>query len=299
MSEHNHSHEHSPSQSFKTAFIVGIALNTIYVIVETIAGLKLNSLALLADAGHNLSDVAGLLLAWLAAALMKQKSSGRFTYGYKRISILVTFINNLLLLIAIGAIAWEAFQRFKNPHPTEGISIALVAVIGIVINAVTAYFFYKGRKGDLNIKSAYLHMATDALVSAGVVVAGIIIYYTGLQWIDPAISLLIVVVILISSWHFFRETAFIVIDAAPLNVNVGNVRNYILSVNGVLSIHDLHIWKISTSQTALTAHIIISDETNRKDILQNITHELEHHYNISHSTIQTETSSEECEIKDC
>lgn len=301
MDHHDHAHDHhhhEAPKNFNTAFIVGILLNSLFVAVEAIAGFRINSLSLLADAGHNLGDVAALLLAWLAAVLMKRKAFGRFTYGYKRVSILITFVNNLVLLVAIGAIAWEAIQRFRSPELTEGFDIALVALIGIVVNAVTAYLFYKGSKSDLNIRSAYLHMATDALVSLGVVIAGVLIHFTRIVWLDPAISIAIVVVIMISSWKFFRETAFIIMDAAPLHADVEKIRAYILNVDGVQSLHDLHIWKISTSQTALTAHIVLGDEARRASVLQNIRHHLEHEQ-ITHVTLQLESPAEACALEDC
>lgn len=296
---HDHAHHHEPPKNFNSVFIAGILLNTLFVVIEAIAGTHYNSLSLLADAGHNLSDVAALLLAWLASSLMKRKAFGRFTYGYKRLSILVTFINNLVLLLAIGGIAWEAIRRFQHPEPTEGFAIALVALVGIVINALTAYLFYKGSKSDLNIKSAYLHMATDALVSLGVVIAGVLIHYTHYEWLDPVISLAIVVVIIAGSWSFFKETGLIILDAAPMNVDVEKIRQYILGVDGVESIHDLHIWKISTSQTALTAHIVLNDDTKRAAVLKKLTHHLDHHEHISHSTIQLESKSDRCDISDC
>lgn len=297
--DHHHDHQHEAPQNFNSAFIIGILLNSLFVTVEAIAGFRINSLSLLADAGHNLSDVAALLLAWLASSLMKRKSFGRFTYGYKRLSILVTFINNIVLLVAIGAIAWEAIQRFRSPQPTEGFDIAIVALIGIAVNAVTAFLFYKGRKHDLNIKSAYLHMATDALVSLGVVIAGVLIHFTHLVWLDPVISLGIVVVILIGSWKFFKETAYIIMDAAPLSINVEEVRHFILAVDGVQAIHDLHIWKISTSQTALTAHVVLSDETKRASVMKQVSHHLEHHEKIGHITLQLETAADGCHTMDC
>lgn len=293
--EHHHSHHHHlhhENVDFNKAFIFGIALNIIYVIAESYYGFRINSLALLSDAGHNLGDVLSLILAWAAEFLVKRKAFGQFTYGLKRASILIAFANTLLLILALGGITWEAIHRFNDPVTGNGITMALVALAGIAVNGFTAYLFYQpGKSQDINIKGAFLHMASDALVSAGVVVAGILIYFTNWNWLDPSISLIIVAFIMGTTWKLLKDSGNLIMDAAPENIHVDKVKEYLSSVEGVIGIHDLHVWNLSTKQTALTVHLIIPEYKTNDSFLKNLEHELHHRFEITHVTIQIETGN--------
>jgi cobalt-zinc-cadmium efflux system protein len=290
--EHHHSHlhhTHGGNINYNKAFAVGISLNMFYVLAECYYGWKLNSLALLSDAGHNLGDVLTLLLSWAAEFLVKRKAFGQFTYGLKRASILIAFVNTLLLVLALGGITWEAIHRLNAPVESDGLTMAMVAVLGILVNAFTAYLFYQPNgSNDTNIKSAFLHMASDALVSAGVVLAGLIIYYTHWYWMDPLISIVIVLVILSATWKLLKDSGNQILDAAPYTVEVNKVKNFLESVSGVLAIHDLHVWNLSTKQTALTVHLIMPEYQTDDEFLRNLEHELHHRFEITHVTIQIE-----------
>jgi cobalt-zinc-cadmium efflux system protein len=289
----SHSHSHSStSNNYNKAFIIGITLNVIYIFVEVFYGLLINSMALLADAGHNFSDVLGLLLAWGAAYLAKTATTEKRTYGFRKSTILAALFNAILLMIAVGAITIEAIRKFISPEPVQGLIMMIVAGIGVVINAVTAFLFMKGRKQDLNIRGAFLHMAADAGVSFGVVLAGFIIYSTGWLWIDPAISLVIVLVITIGTWGLLRDSFHLSMDAVPNGINLKEVGNYLKSINGVKEVHDLHIWAMSTTETALTAHLVIPAETKDDYFLKKICGELNSRFGIEHSTIQIEKSAQ-------
>ena len=280
-------HSHAPA-SFSRAFAIGIALNLTFVVVEAAYGLRAHSLSLVADAGHNFGDVLGLVLAWAAAELAKRLPSTHCTYGMRRFSILAALANALLLIAAIGAISWEAVQRLRNPEPVQGGVVMAVASIGILINAFTAYLFARGRKGDLNIRGAYLHMAADALVSAGVVIAGLVIWRTNWLWLDPAVSLAVVVIIAVGTWDLLRDSVNLALDAVPPGVDASAVEAYLASLPGVKEVHDLHIWGMSTTEVALTAHLIKPDNLDNDAMLLDVCHELEHRFRIHHATLQIE-----------
>ncbi len=286
-----HVHSHAPA-SFGSAFAIGAALNIGFVIVEATYGFLSNSTALLADAGHNLSDVFGLLVAWGASVLAKRAPTPRYTYGLRSSSILAALFNAMFLLTAVGAIAWEAVQRFASPEPVAGKTVMIVAAVGILINGVTAWLFASGRKGDINIRGAFLHMAADAAVSAGVVVAGGIILLTGRHWIDPAVSLVICVVIIWSTWGLLRDSVRMSLGAVPPDIDETAVRSYLERLPGVIELHDLHIWPMSTTETALTCHLVIPDGHPGDRFLMDACHELEHLFGIPHVTIQIETSAD-------
>lgn len=295
---HHHSHE---ATNVNRAFRIGIALNSIFVIIEFGAGFYWHSLALISDAGHNLSDVASLIIALLAFRLAKVKSNDTFTYGYRKTTVLASLINAVILLMAIGSIAWESIQRLQHPQAVEGNSIAVVAGIGIVINALSAFFFFKDKEHDLNVKGAYLHLAMDALVSLGVVLAGIAIHFTHWYWLDAAVSVAIVIIIFLSTWNLLQDSLILALDGVPRNIDIQKVRHKILQISGVKDIHHIHIWAISTTQNALTAHLVTSnpqDLTAFSVIKANIKHELQH-LNIQHATLELEVENEPCEAGDC
>lgn len=288
---HGHSHglghSHAPAD-FGRAFAIGTALNIAFVVIEGGAGIWTNSMALLADAGHNLSDVLGLLIAWVGAELGKRPATPRFTYGLGASSILAALANALLLLIAVGAILLETIQRFADPPAVAPIPVMLVAGAGIVVNLGTALLFARGRDHDINVRGAYLHMAADAAVSAAVVVAGALIWWTGLRWIDPAISLVVVVVILIGTWGLLRESLTMALQAVPARIDLEAVEQALLAQPGVTRVHDLHVWPMSTTETALTAHLVIPDGHPGDAFLINLQHRLAHDFRIEHSTVQIE-----------
>jgi cobalt-zinc-cadmium efflux system protein len=285
---HNHGHSHEPS-SYNRAFIISVALNTGFVIIEAVYGIFANSLALLADAGHNLSDVLGLLLAWGASILARRLPTPRRTYGLRRSSILAALLNAILLLITSGAIAWEAIRRFLEPSPVSGGTIICVAAIGIVINTVSALMFMSGRENDLNIRGAFLHLVADAVVSLGAVLAGIAIVTTGWLWFDPVISLIIVVVIVVGTWKLLQESINLVTDAVPAGIEPLAVRTYLTELPGVTGVHDLHIWGMSTTETALTVHLVIPGGFPGDAFLARVVEELHDNFSIEHPTIQVET----------
>lgn len=286
---HDHGHAHAP-KDFGNAFLIGVVLNTGFVIIEVIYGWISGSMALIADAGHNLSDVLALLLAWGASVAAKRPPNERFTYGYKSSTILAALANAALLLIAIGAIAYETLHRLSDPAPVAGMTMVIVAGIGIAINAGTAMLFMRGRKHDINIRGAFLHMAADALVSLGVVLAGIAIILTGAQWIDPAVSLLIVLVIAWGTWGLLKDSVSMSLLAVPKGISEKAVRGYLSSLKGVSEVHHLHIWPMSTTETALTAHLVMPDGHPGDAFLREAAHGLSHDHRINHSTIQIETA---------
>lgn len=296
---HSHGHSHRANESYGKAFALGIGLNVTFIAVEIIYGLIANSSALLADAGHNASDVLGLVFAWTAMWLASIKPRGKYTYGLRKTTILVSILNALLLFGAVAVIAWDAIGKFKNPEPVAGSQVMIVAGIGVVINTITALLFMKGQKDDLNIKGAFLHMAADAGVSLGVVVAGLLINLTGIQWIDAVMSFIIILVILWGTWRLFTDSIDLALDAVPKQIKLDKVRNFLLSENGVEDIHDLHVWAMSTTKVALTAHLIIPDGID-DNFISDLQHELEHEFGINHTTLQIENKSieENCEI-DC
>lgn len=282
-----HQHEHGPA-TFNRAFAVGVALNSAFIVIEVIFGLLANSLALISDAGHNLSDVLGLLLAWGATKLVQRRPSARRTYGLRRSSILVALVNAVVLLVAIGGVTWEAILRFGDPAQVAGKTVIWVAAVGVVINGVTALLFMSGSKGDLNIRGAFLHMAADAGLSLGVVVAGIVILATGWQWIDPAASLVIAAVILIGTWGLLRDSVNLALDAVPENIDMDAVASYLGNLPAVTDVHDLHVWGMSTTETALTAHLVVPDRSAGDALLARVYHELHERFEIAHATLQIE-----------
>jgi len=286
----SHPHNHEGVVEHKRAFIAGIALNLIFVAVEVIYGLSANSSALLADAGHNASDVLSLVFAWVAARLATIKPRGIYTYGLRKTTILVTILNALMLFAAVAAIGWNAAIKLGNTVPVEGNQVMLVAAIGIVINTITALLFLRGMKHDLNIKGAFLHMAADAAVSAGVVVAGLLISITGKFWIDPLTSFIIITIILWSTWRLFTDAVDLALDAVPSHINLEEVRKYLLAKENVREIHDLHIWAMSTNQVALTAHLVMPLGYDDK-FLYLLQDELREKFGIGHTTFQVESEN--------
>ena len=283
-------HHHAHHTDYGKAFALGVALNGGFVIVEAGYGLASGSLALIADAGHNLGDVLALLLAWGAVVLARRGPSGRRTYGLRRTTILAAVISSLLMMMAIGIIAWEALHRFADAVPVAGHTVIVVASIGVIINVLTAMLFHRGRHDDLNIRSAWLHMAADAAVSAGVVAIGFGILATGWLWLDPAVSLAIAAVILVATWQLLRESLDLAMDAVPGHVDRNEVFEYLCSLPGVIAVHDLHIWAMSTSETALTAHLV-APEGAGDSLLQEAGNVLATRFRIEHSTLQVERTN--------
>ncbi|MGN6755820.1 MAG: cation diffusion facilitator family transporter [Thermomicrobiales bacterium] len=284
----HHGHSHGPA-SYGRAFAIGMALNIGFVIIEAVYGKLAGSLALVADAGHNLSDVLGLGLAWGAAVLAQRRPTVRRTYGLRRTSILAALANAIILLVAVGGIAWEAIRRLQTPDHVGGVTVIWVAAIGIVVNIGTALLFLRGRHTDLNIRGAFLHMAADAAVSLGVVLAGIAIVLTGQGWIDPAVSLAIVVVILAGTWGLLRDSVNLALDAVPEQIDVAAVESYLRALPQVQDVHDLHIWAMSTTETALTAHLVRPASALDDGLLARASAELHDRFGIEHATLQVET----------
>ncbi len=291
---HSHGHSHAPAGGFGRAFAIGIAINLAYVVAEAGAGLATGSIALLADAGHNLSDVLGLGVAWAGISLSARPASARFTYGLKRSGILAALANAVFLFIACGAIAIEAVQRLGNPQPIPGGTVMIVAAIGILVNGITAALFARGRKGDVNIRGAYLHMLADAGISAAVVVSGFLILKTGQNWIDPALSLIVVAVIVRGTWGLLRESTAMALDAVPAGIDSTAVAAFLKRRPGVAAVHDLHIWPMGTAATALTAHLVMPEGHPGDAALATLAHDLEHDFGIGHATIQVETGEADC-----
>jgi len=280
-------HHHKPN-NYNRAFAIGVVLNVAFVIIEVIYGFIAESMALIADAGHNFSDVIILLLAWGASLLASKKPTKRRTYGLRRVTIIASLMSAILLLIALGGITWEAIGRFSEPKAVNSLIVIVVAGIGVVINTATALLFISGQKHDLNIKGVYLHMAADAGVSLGVIVAGVAIMATGWLWLDPAISLIIVAIILIGTWELLRDSMNLTIDAVPEGINVAEIEAYLLDLDNVIKVHDLHIWALSTRETALTVHLVMNEEFIDNSFLGNVTEVLHKNYGIEHATIQIE-----------
>jgi cobalt-zinc-cadmium efflux system protein len=282
-----HHHNHSPKlDTINRAFIVGIILNFAYVIIQIILGLRINSLSLLSDAGHNFLDVGTLALSLLAVKLAKTKATQTHTYGYKKTSILISLLNAIILLISIGAIGYESINRFQHPQIQQGIVISIVSAIGIAINGISAFMFFKDKEKDINIKSAFIHLLSDALVSLALVVGGIIMYYTHLYWIDSVLSLIVCIVIIISTWRLLKDSFRLSLDGVPKNVDFDKVKETAININGVIDIHHIHIWAISTTENAMTGHLIISTGLTHEQITE-IKHTFKHEMdelNIGHCT---------------
>jgi cobalt-zinc-cadmium efflux system protein len=287
-----HGHHHAPA-NFGNAFIIGIGLNLTFVVIETIAGLLYGSMALVADAGHNLSDVLALVLAWVASIAARRPPSGRFTYGYKSSTILAALGNALLLAFAIGAIVFESVHRLTAPQQPEGMAMVIVAGIGVAINALTAMLFMRGQE-DINIRGAYLHMAADAVVSLGVVMAGVAILLTGLWWIDPLVSIVIVAVIAWGTWGLARDSLTMGLLAAPARIDLAEVKAHLASFDGVTAVHDLHVWPMSTTETALTAHLVMPGRPASDSFLRELAESLEARFGVGHSTLQVESGENPC-----
>ncbi len=282
---HDHSHQ---AKDYNRAFAIGVILNVVFVAIEAGYGVAAGSLALIADAGHNLSDVLSLLLAWGAGWLATKAATEKRTYGFRKVTVMASLVSAILLLVALGGITWESVGRFLDPKPVEGITVIAVAAVGVVINTVTALLFISGQKHDLNIRGAFFHMAADAGVSLGVVVAGIIIMVTGWLFVDPLISLFIVAVILAGTWSLLRESMNLVIDSVPKGVDVAEIKKYLTGLENVSQIHDLHVWPMSTTEVALSVHLIIAAGSLESDFLSKLQRHLHDRFSIEHSTIQVE-----------
>jgi len=298
---HSNNHVTHGITGLNKAFIIGIVLNLVYVLVQVIIGLTINSLSLLSDAGHNFLDVAGLALAMIAFRLSTSQSTDKYTYGYKKASILISLFNAVILLVSIGAIGYEAVFRFKNPEPLPGNIIAIVAAIGIFINAGSAFMFFRNKDKDINVKTAFLHLVSDALVSSGLVAGGIIIYYTHLYWVDPLLSIVICFVIIISTWSLLKDSIRLSLDAVPSNVDMKKVKEEVIKTNGVKDFHHLHVWGMSTTQNAMTGHLVVSDNLTNEELTilkSKIKNTLEH-LNIQHTTLEIEFENQQCAEPKC
>jgi cobalt-zinc-cadmium efflux system protein len=291
-------HHHVDPSTHGRAFIVAIALNSVFVAVEFGYGLAASSTALMADAGHNLSDVLGLVLAWAAVVVARRSPNERFTYGLRSSSILAALANAMLLLVACGAIGWEAVQRFSQPPAVASVTVMVVATVGIVVNGLSAWMFVKGSAGDLNIRGAYMHMAADAAVSLGVVVSGLVMLLTHWFWLDPLVSLVIVAVILAGTWGLLRESLHLALNAVPPHIDLSAVATYLRELPGVADIHDLHIWGMSTSESALTVHLVMPDGYPGDGVIDSISQTLNQRFAVHHSTLQIEqgTTQHACSL---
>jgi cobalt-zinc-cadmium efflux system protein len=294
---HHHSHAH-PVTSVNEALVWGIVLNTVFVIVEVIAGFSTHSLGLLTDAGHNASDVAGLLIALVAFKLAGTRSNASFSFGYRKSTVVASLINSLLLLLAMGAVGYEALTRLNHPEPLKGGIVAIVAGLGILINAITAGLLFGKREKDINMKAAYLHMVADALISLGVVVAGVIIYYTGWFWMDSLVSIIIIIIITVNTWSLLKDSIRLSMDGVPLDIDIAKIKKELLAFPGVRSVHHIHIWAISTTENAFTGHLVVGALENTGKFKDQLRHKLLH-FNIHHTTFELEQEGEECKEVDC
>lgn len=308
-SEGNHDHGHEGHHHgavvalthVNKAFIIGIILNLTYVIIQIIIGLRIHSLSLLSDAGHNFLDVGALALSLLAFRLNKAKSTETYTYGYRKSSILISFFNAAILLISIGVIGYESIFRFQHPQPLPGFTISIIAAIGIIVNGVSAWMFFRNKEKDMNIKAAFLHLLADAIVSLGLVLGGIIIHYTHLFWIDPVLSLIICTVIIVSTWRLLKSSLRLSLDGVPMNIDINKIKQAAKKITGLVEIHHIHVWAISTTENALTAHLIVNQHSTMQQIQlikKLFKHELEHQ-NINHVTLEIEADNINCENVDC
>ncbi|HVW01853.1 MAG TPA: cation diffusion facilitator family transporter, partial [Planctomycetaceae bacterium] len=288
----HHGHHHHGPANYNRAFAIGVALNVTYVIIEAGAGMWIGSLALLADAAHNLTDVLGLLIAWGAAYLSGTKPTAQRTYGLRSSSVLGAVANGLILLVAVGGIMWEAILRFWTPEPVPGMAMICVAAVGVLINGITTALFVSGREHDLNIRGAFLHMAADTAVSLGVVIAGVVILQTGWEWIDPTVSLVVAAVVLWSTWDLLKESVHLALQGVPAGIDFNAVQEYLQQLPGVTEVHDLHIWGMSTTESALTVHLIKPQIENEDELLAQIVRALHDRFSIEHVTIQIERSNE-------
>lgn len=280
-------HSHGPV-SYGRAFAIGIALNLMFVAVEWVFGVLSHSLALMADAAHNLGDVLGLLVAWGGMRLAQRRPSARFTYGLRGSSILAALANAIVLLLVTGGLAWEALQRFANPQPVEGSVVMAVAIVGVLVNGFTAWLFMSGSKLDLNLRGAYLHMAADAVVSLGVATAGGVVLLTGWLWLDPLVTLGLALVIIGGTWGLLRDSFRLAMQAVPQTIDAARVRSFLAALSGVSEVHDLHIWAMSTTENALTAHLVMPGGHPGDTFLQSAMHDIGHQFGIQHATLQVE-----------
>lgn len=287
---HHHNHQIA---NYNRSFAFGIMLNIIFVVIEVIYGILADSLALIADAGHNLSDVGSLLLAWGAIVLSRKAATEKRTYGFRKATILASLASAIILILVLGGITRESIGRFANPKPVEGMTVIVVAGIGVVINILTALLFVKGQKHDLNIRGAFLHMTADAAVSSAVVVAGLFILVTDWRWVDPVVSLIIVVFIFWGTWGLLRESINYTLDAVPKGIDYSGIKRYLTSLDRVVHVHDLHIWPLSTTEIALTVHVLVDGDFLDNRFLRDIQQKLHDHFGIEHATIQVETSTSE------
>lgn len=290
-------HQHAPPDRMTSAFAIGIALNVIFVVIGIVAGLVANSTALLADAAHNLGDVLGLGMAWGATVLARRARTARRTYGLRRTTIFAALGNGGLVLFAIGGVVWEAIHRLGEPHTVDGGIVAIVAAIGVVLNGLAAMMFARGRESDMNLRGAFLHLVADAAVSAGVVVSGLLVWRTGLSWIDPATSIVVSIVILFGTWKLLREALDLLLDAVPTHIDAEAVHTYLAGLPGVTGVHDLHIWSMSATEVALTAHLILPWESCPPAFLGETAHELETRFKIGHVTIQLEPAGHDADCE--
>jgi cobalt-zinc-cadmium efflux system protein len=299
---HHHSHHHSGTTANVNAkFTVGIVLNLAFVVFQVIVGLSIHSLSLLSDAGHNFADVGTLAISLLAFRLLKVKSNKRYTYGYRKTSVLTALFNAMVLMVSIGAILYEAAHRFLNPEPMPGLTISVVASVGVLINTASAFLFFHDKDKDINIKSAYLHLLSDAILSLAIVVGGIIIYYTHWFWVDSAMSVIVAIIILFSTWSLLRDSVRLSLDGVPQSINFDDVLKTALQMKGVKNFHHIHIWAISTTENALTGHLVLAKELNQdesKIVIRELKHELQHK-GVQHITLETEVEDEPCETRPC
>ncbi|HLX67111.1 MAG TPA: cation diffusion facilitator family transporter, partial [Puia sp.] len=301
---HGFGHHHHPInlEQVNRAFVIGIILNFLFVVIEVVVGLDIHSLSLLSDAGHNLADVASLAMALVAIRLLRVRATDKYTYGFKKTTILVALLNAAILLLSLGAIGYEALHRLMTPETAlPGKTISVVAAIGIGINALTAMLFFRNKESDLNVRGAFLHLLSDAIVSAGLVIGGLVIFYTHLYWIDPALSLVIAVIILYSTWQLLRDSLRLSLDGVPAGIEIGKIKESISRMNDVIDFHHIHVWAISTTENALTAHLVV-DKTCSMPLIEQLKHRIKHellHRNIQHATLEVEWSDSPCDEPDC
>ncbi|HWK05625.1 MAG TPA: cation diffusion facilitator family transporter [Puia sp.] len=296
----HHHHAVDPKQ-INRAFVIGIVLNFAFVIIEVIVGLSIHSLSLLSDAGHNLADVASLAMSLIAFRLLKVKPTEKYTYGYKKTTILVALLNGAILLVSLGAIGYEAIHRLMAPEPLPGKTISIVAAIGIVINALTALLFFRGKDNDLNIRGAFLHLLSDAIVSAGLVIGGLLIFYTNLFWIDAVLSLIVAIIILFSTWQLLKDSLRLSLDGVPEGIEIPKIKAIIKKIKDVKDFHHIHIWAISTTENALTAHLVVACNSDMATI-EALKHQIKHellHQKIQHATLEVEMENAHGEESDC
>ncbi len=301
LDHHQHQHSIPKLENLSRAFIIGIGLNLAYVVLQIIIGFSINSLSILSDAGHNFLDVAGLSLSLFAIKIGNSKSSEKYTYGYKKSTILVSLLNAIVLLISIGAIGYAAILRFAHPEPIPGKTVAIIAAIGLLINGFSANLFFKEKDKDINVKSAFLHLLSDTLVSFGLILGGVLIYFTNLSWIDPMLSIIICLVIIASTWSLLKDSIRLSLDGVPKDINFEKVRKFALLQDGVIDFHHIHIWAVSTTENALTGHLVVSSILSAKQIQtikSKVKHELLHH-KIQHCTLEIESENDLCPDGNC